>query len=280
MTLFEAVKQGEIKLKEAGIEDAQLDARSLLFYLLDTDMKEYLMRRDEELTPEKSEDYRLLLEKRSEHVPIQYIMGKCEFMGLELTVNSNVLIPRLDTEILVTSALEELSEKDVVLDLCTGSGCVLLSLMKNADISGYGADKSKQALLVARENAIKNHISASWICSDMFEKITGIYDMIVCNPPYIPTSDISDLMPEVRDFEPQAALDGGGDGLDFYRILAKESPNYLKRGGKILCEIGYDQASCVIALFKENGFDNISVIRDLSGHDRVVKAVMVGDKYV
>lgn len=192
-------------------------------------------------------------------------------MGLKFKVNSNVLIPRQDTETLVEEALKVVKPEMKVLDMCTGSGCIIVSIVHNIpEVEGTATDISKQALLVAKENAKLNQVSVTFERSDLFDNVTGTYDVIVSNPPYIRTGEVVKLMPEVQEFEPMEALDGKEDGLYFYRKIIKECKAYLKPGGHILFEIGYDQGEAVSGLLKEAGFKNVTVIKDLAHNDRVV----------
>lgn len=271
MTLEGAVSFGKKILEEAGIVEAALDAWYLLEYVCKIDKSYYYLHNRDEIDDEKLQEYELLVKKRAERVPLQYITGTQEFMGLKFKVNSHVLIPRQDTEILVETALGVVQPEMKVLDLCTGSGCIIISLMHFAqDIIGVGSDISKQSLLVAKENAKANDVEVEWIRSDVFQNISGTFDMIVSNPPYIPTAVIDTLMPEVRDFEPFHALDGLEDGLFFYDKIVKESKEFLNTGGYLIFEIGHDQGEAVSTLMKQAGFEQIRVIRDLSGLNRVV----------
>ncbi len=272
MTFEGALNYGKNLLKAAGIADYQLDAWYLMEYVCKLDKSQYYLRGPEEIEDEKFQEYELLLKKRGERVPLQYITGVQEFMGLNFKVDSHVLIPRQDTETLVEEALKILESGMEVLDLCTGSGCIIISLMKYAEkeIRGTASDISKQALLIAKENAKGNQVEVEWVRSDLFQNITGTYDMIVSNPPYIPTGTIGDLMPEVRDFEPLEALDGAEDGLMFYRKIVQQGRKFLKSNGYLYFEIGYDQGGRVAFLMEEYGFRNVKVIKDLAGHDRVV----------
>ena len=187
-------------------------------------------------------------------------------------VNSNVLIPRQDTETLVEETLKVIEPQMEVLDLCTGSGCILLSILKNAPtVHGTGSDVSKQALLVAKENAKLHNLEADWVRGNLFDNVSGQFDVIVSNPPYIAQAEIPTLMPEVAQFEPMQALDGGVDGLDFYRSITEEAPQYLKENGYLFFEIGWDQGQEVQRLMREAGFSDVAVIKDLAGNDRVVK---------
>ena len=186
-------------------------------------------------------------------------------------MNEHVLIPRFDTEILVEEVMKELHDGFSILDMCTGSGCILLSLLKYSNnCSGVGVDISENALAVAKENQKRLGLDASFVQSDLFEQITGKYDIIVSNPPYIRSDVIPTLMEEVRLHEPVLALDGTEDGLFFYRKIVKESTDYLNGGGWLFFEIGYDQGEAVKKLMEENGFKNVKVVKDYAGLDRVV----------
>lgn len=271
MTYREAIDLGEKILKEAGVVDAKNDAWLLLTMVCKIDRTYYFVHMDEEIDTESMLEFKSVLKKRSERIPLQYITGEQEFMGLNFKVNSNVLVPRQDTECLVEEALKYIRPGMKVLDMCTGSGCIIVSIMKNvANVEGYGADISKQALLVAKENALNNHVPVTFERSDLFENITGKYDVIVSNPPYIRTNEIQGLMPEVSLFEPVEALDGKEDGLFFYRKMVKESKNYLNPNGIILFEIGCDQGADVFNMLIYAGYRNVRVIKDLARNDRVV----------
>ena len=192
-------------------------------------------------------------------------------MGLEFYVDGRVLVPRQDTEILVEEAVKRLGSGQKVLDMCTGSGCILLSILKfMPDCQGTGVDISEAALEVARMNGKRLNIPAVFSKSDLFEQIDGYYDMIVSNPPYIPTSVIGSLEDEVRRFDPALALDGGEDGLDFYRRLIGASRDYLSPGGWLLLEIGHDQREAVLRMMEKAGYKELQAVSDLAGHDRVV----------
>lgn len=272
MTYREAIETGTRILQKENIADAKIDAWYLLQMACKVDRNFYYLHEEDELTAEQQSEYESTVHKRAEHVPLQYIIGEQEFMGLKFKVNSNVLIPRQDTETLVEEALRVAKPGMRVLDLCTGSGCIIISLAKNvADISCTGSDISKQALLVAKENAKANEVEVEWERSDLFENISGTFDLIVSNPPYIPTGEIPGLMPEVRDFEPVDALDGKEDGLYFYRIITEKSPEYLTSDGYLYFEIGYDQGEAVSAMMRQCGYTQVEVIKDLAGNDRVVK---------
>ena len=272
MTYREAVEFGTKCLTDAGVPDAALDAWYLLQMVCKIERSYYYVHGEEDITQDAQKEYELAVQKRAEHIPLQYIIGEQEFMGLRFKVNSNVLIPRQDTETLVEQVLKIVKPGMKVLDLCTGSGCVLISVLKNApELTGMGSDISKTALLVAKENAKLHEVDAEWVRSDLFDNITETFDVIMANPPYIPTGEILSLMPEVRDFEPENALDGGADGLDFYRKIAGQVKDYLNPGGYVYMEIGYDQGEAVSELMRNAGFTEVEVIKDLARNDRVVK---------
>lgn len=272
MTYREAVEFGTKCLADAGVPDAALDAWYLLQMVCKIERSYYYVHGEEDITQDAQKEYEIAVQKRAEHIPLQYIVGEQEFMGLRFKVNSNVLIPRQDTETLVEQVLKIVKPGMKVLDLCTGSGCVLISVLKNApELTGMGSDISKTALLVAKENAKLHEVDAEWVRSDLFDNITETFDVIMANPPYIPTGEILSLMPEVRDFEPENALDGGADGLDFYRKIAGQVKDYLNLGGYVYMEIGYDQGEAVSELMRNAGFTEVEVIKDLARNDRVVK---------
>ena len=274
MTYREAIVSGEKSLCEAGIADARNDAWLLLTMACKIDHTYYYMHIDEEMPEELQHEFEVLIKKRAERVPLQYITGEQEFMGMTFHVNSNVLIPRQDTETLVEEALKVVKPGMKVLDMCTGSGCIPISLkLRNPQIVIEGADISEEALKVAEKNAKKLGVSGKWIQTDMFENITGTFDMITSNPPYIQTKVIEELEAEVRLHDPYEALDGKEDGLYFYRILAEKVPEYLTDGGWLVMEIGYDQSADVEKLLKETGFEQVSTQKDLAGLDRVVCGV-------
>lgn len=276
MTYRSLVTEGGKLLQAAGVPEAELDAWYLLEYLRKergsrSDRQWYLLCREEEADMEEEEGYRELIGRRAKRIPLQQITGEQEFMGFPFLVNEHVLIPRQDTETLVEEAMEKSRKGDRVLDMCTGSGCILLSLLKLVPgLSGTGADISQEALKVAVENGKRLQTEASFLESDLFEKVEGVFDLIVSNPPYIASDEIGTLMEEVRDHEPIGALDGSADGLAFYRRLVQEGKDHLKSGGWMLFEIGCTQAEAVMELLKKGGFQEIYVKKDLAGLDRVV----------
>lgn len=281
MRYRKAYEWGRARLEMAKVPEAALDARLLLEYICNTTRNDLYANSERELSESENDSYEEIIRQRAKRIPLQHLTGEQDFMGLTFMVNDKVLIPRQDTEILVEEALICVEDADSVLDLCTGSGCVLLSVMKyKNNIQGVGTDISQDALSVARANyeRLMSSINgkAEFICSDLFDKVEGQFDVILSNPPYIKTEVIDTLQEEVKDHDPMLALDGGMDGLIFYKRIADEAANYLKNEGKILLEIGHDQAEAVSFILKEAGFTEINVIKDLSGNDRVVK----GKKYV
>lgn len=273
---------GRAKLKEAGIEEADLDAWYLLEFITGVSKASYYGNPKAEVGTEKAEAYEKALEKRTEHIPLQHITGSQYFMGYEFVVNENVLVPRQDTENLVEEAYahikkklkETKGEKIKVLDVCTGSGCIIISLRKLVEeIEGSGVDISDKALEVAKENADRFQVPVTFEKSDLFEKVEDCYDVIVSNPPYIKTAVIEELAEEVRLHDPYIALDGKEDGLYFYRKIINDAKKHLKRGGALFFEIGHDQAEDVSALLLAAGYEKIEVKKDLAGLDRVVSAL-------
>ena len=245
MTYGELYEYGKRTLGEAGVTEAALDARLLLEYICHTDRNELIVHADHNRSGMEEQFYRTVIEKRAERVPLQHITGEQEFMGLSFRVNEHTLIPRQDTEILVEEAMRHLVDGMRILDMCTGSGCILLSLLKYSnECEGIGVDISEKALEVARENAARLQLSAAFLAGDLFAPLESLeaertvrggrhgvlFDMVVANPPYIETGVIAALMPEVRAHEPLAALDGGEDGLSFYRRITTQAPAYMQRG--------------------------------------------------
>lgn len=269
---------GKEQLQKAGITDAELDARLLLEFICHTDRNALYAHGDQEIEDEKMQDFLQLIEKRAVHIPLQHLTGEQNFMGLDFLVNEHVLIPRQDTEILVEEIMRDLHDGIRILDMCTGSGCILLSLLHYSnDCAGVGVDVSEDALAVARQNADRlAEKQAVFIQSDLFEKVEGSFDLIVSNPPYIRSQEIAGLMPEVREHEPHLALDGRDDGLHFYREIIKGAMPHLKRGGQLFFEIGYDQGEAVQALLAANGYTEIAVVKDYAGLDRVVYGTFLG----
>ncbi len=268
---------GVEKLKEAQIKEAELDARLLLEEVCGTNRNDLLVHEKNPVLEENYNCYVNYIEKRSQHIPLQHILGYQEFMGLHFVVTPDVLIPRQDTETLVEEVMRFLHDGMRILDVCTGSGCILLSLLKYSnDCKGTGCDLSEKAVSVAEENARALGISAEFVQSDLFENITGRYEIIVSNPPYIASEEIPALMEEVREHDPLMALDGGKDGLYFYREIIKQAGDYLYPGGMLFFEIGCGQAADVSGYMRQAGYQDITICKDLSGLDRVVSGVYKG----
>ena len=276
MTYRECYEQGCRTLQAAGIEETALDARLLLEAVCGTDRNDLLVHGEQQVAPEAEEKYLNWIRQRAEHIPLQQLTGEQGFMGLTFNVNEHVLIPRQDTEILVEEVLKELHDGMRVLDMCTGSGCILLSLLHYSnDCEGLGVDLSDEALEVAGRNVLKvltpeKAEHAHFLQSDLFEKVEGKFEIIVSNPPYIASAEVEKLMPEVRDHEPRMALDGTEDGLYFYRRIIEEAGKHLVSSGMLFFEIGYDQGQAVSELMRTEGYCEVQVVQDYAGLDRVV----------
>lgn len=276
MTYRECYEQGCRTLQAAGIEETTLDARLLLEAVCGTNRNDLLVHGEQPVEPEAEEKYLNWIRQRAEHIPLQQLTGEQDFMGLTFAVNEHVLIPRQDTEILVEEVLRELHDGMRILDMCTGSGCILLSLLHYSnDCEGLGVDLSAEALEVAGRNVLKvltpeKAEHAHFLQSDLFEKVEGKFEIIVSNPPYIASAEVEKLMPEVRDHEPRMALDGTEDGLLFYRRIIKEAGKHLVNSGMLFFEIGYDQGQAVSELMRTSGYREVQVVQDYAGLDRVV----------
>ena len=277
MTVREAYERGSEVLAKSGIEEAQLDAWYLLEFVTGMSRAVYFADADRKMAEEKEAQYAALIKKRSKRIPLQHLTGVQEFMGLEFQVNEHVLIPRQDTEVLVETALDFLKQRGgknmEILDLCTGSGCILLSLLFHAQqerregsVSGVGADISGDAL---KEGDLFEALGTT----EEVRSETYRFDLIVSNPPYIRSDVIETLKPEVRDHDPYLALDGKEDGLFFYRRIIEASASYLKDGGWLMFEIGSDQGDAVSGMMQAAGFQSVSVKKDLAGLDRVVSGM-------
>lgn len=278
MTRREALRAATETLTKAGIEQAQLDAALMLFHVTGLTRQELLFDGDLPLAAECEQRYFYLILERAKHIPLQYLTGEQEFMGLTFQVSPAVLIPRQDTECLVEEVLRVCAGKRV-LDLCTGSGCIAISVAKlGAPAYVQATDLSEGALAVAKENALELHADVEFYRGNLYEAVRGRFDIIVSNPPYIASAEIESLMPEVRVHEPRMALDGKEDGLSFYRRIITGAGEYLVPGGRIFFEIGFDQAMAVSELLHENGFQDIHVKKDYAGLDRVVFADWIGVK--
>ena len=276
LTYYEVYREGAARLGEADIEEAELDARLLLEFVCGTDRNTLLVHGERDVSEEEYGRYCGLIERRAVHVPLQHLTGEQDFMGLTFLVNKDVLVPRQDTEVLVEEAMQHLHDGMRILDLCTGSGCILLSLLHYSnDCEGVGVDLSARALSVAGKNyeiqrTQRPDMKARFLEGNLFEGLEDRFDMIVSNPPYIKTDVIDTLMPEVREYEPVMALDGGTDGLAFYRRIAGDAGAYLNGGGMLFFEIGCEQAADVCKIMEAAGFREVEVVKDFAGLDRVV----------
>ena len=283
-TFHELLTQGTQLLMNAGIEEARLDAWLLLEYTADISRAWYYAHPEAEVNEEIVSEYLSLCQKRAEHIPLQHLTHQACFMGYDFYVDERVLVPRQDTEVLAEEALQQLRNmrNPRILDMCTGSGCLLLSLlMELPDATGTGVDISAAALAVAERNR-KNLelekravlVQSDTFSGDYFQKNSGNisleYDMLISNPPYIPTEEIGKLMEEVRFHDPLLALDGREDGLYFYRRITEQAGKYLKPGGWLMYEIGCEQGADVSAIMQGEGFTEVAVKKDLAGLDRVV----------
>jgi protein-(glutamine-N5) methyltransferase, release factor-specific len=272
-SLKELLADGTKMLTQAGIDEAELDARYILEYITGLNSAQYFIHSEDIIEKNKAEEFFRLIERRSKRIPLSYVIGTRDFFGLTFKVDENVLIPEQETELLVEEVIKH-SEGKSVLDMCTGSGCIAISIALFGKPSKVAAsDISEKALEVARENAksLKSG-EISFIQGDMFENVTDKFDIIVSNPPYIETGEIDELMPEVRDYIPRLALDGDIDGLKFYRIISKEAVKKLNKNGRIFYEIGYNQSRAVASILLENGFTDVKIMKDYSGLDRIVMA--------
>lgn len=268
------INKAQNTLEAAGIADSQVDSWLLAEFVFGITRAKYYANMQMTVDGKSAEKYNELVNQRAGHIPLQHLVGTQEFMGLTFKVNENVLIPRQDTELLVENVADCLGNGErTVLDMCTGSGCIAVSIDRSSKDSKVTAvDISEKALEVAQENNRFNNANVTFIQSDLFTNVTGRYDIIVSNPPYIRTDEIPKLMEEVKSHEPVMALDGMEDGLYFYKKICNEASDYLNDNGKIFFEIGYDQGDDVSEILRQNRFCNIEVLKDLSGNDRVVIA--------
>ncbi len=276
LTYRQMCHNGAAILADAGITDAEYDSFALLEYITGMDRTAYILNGSKSVPKDIAERYDAVIDRRSSHIPLQHITGQAWFYGRSFNVNSDVLVPRQDTEVLVSEALKVINAKDSVLDMCTGSGCIIITLALEKKLGrALGADISEAALKVASGNREKlGADDVTFVKSNIFSDINvndeELFDVIVSNPPYIATGEIETLTEEVRIHDPYIALDGLEDGLHFYREITQQSLNYIKSGGWLLYEIGCTQAHDVSDIMSEYGYSNIKVIKDLAGLDRVV----------
>lgn len=276
LTYRQMCHNGAAILADAGITDAEYDSFALLEYITGMDRTAYILNGSKSVPEDITERYDAVIDRRSSHIPLQHITGQAWFYGRSFNVNSDVLVPRQDTEVLVSEALKVINAKDSVLDMCTGSGCIIITIALEKKLGrALGADISEAALKVASGNREKlGADDVTFVKSNIFSDINvnddELFDVIVSNPPYIATGEIETLTEEVRIHDPYIALDGLEDGLHFYREITQQSMNYIKSGGWLLYEIGCTQAHDVSDIMSEYGYSNIKVIKDLAGLDRVV----------
>ena len=270
MQIKELLKKGIEELED--VDEASLKVRMLLANLLEKNKEYLIIHSNDEIIGKVKRDFFYGIDRLKEGEPIQYIIKKAEFYGLDFFVTRDVLIPQPDTEILVEEIIEKYSEKKEILDLCTGSGVIAISLKKNLQYSKiFASDISKKAIVVAKKNAVKNEADIIFIESDLFENIYKKFDLIVSNPPYIEREFLKKLPIEVKH-EPVLALDGGKDGLDFYRRIAKEAKQHLKNEGVLALEIGFDQREAVTKLLYQEDYKEVYCKKDFGGNDRIVVA--------
>lgn len=278
MKIFDALNFG-IQYLKSRVSEPRLEAEGLLSFALGVKREYIIVNRDKEISEDIFERYKSLLDLRISGMPYQYIVGKKHFMGLIFKVSPKVLIPRNDTEILVEEVLKRLKKSDVVLDIGTGSGAIAVSIAKYKDVKVYALDISDDALSVARDNAYENGVldKIVFLKSDLFSSVPKDvkFDVIVSNPPYIRSGDIDKLQEEVKK-EPKIALDGGEDGLLFYRNIVRDSKGCIKKGGIIAFEVGYDEAFDVSQILLDGGYGDIEIVKDLQGIDRVVLGRWLG----
>ena len=277
MKYWEILEKGKKALDNAGIDSSDTDAFILFEYISVMSRAEYLLKRLEEAPKNLSTAFSDCIAKRAAGRPVQYITGHACFMGLDFFVNEHVLIPRFDTEILAEKVLSEIPGSGTVgiLDMCTGSGCLAVSLAvlgrkEGRILNMTASDISEQAVSVAEKNARANKAPIRFVSGDLFENIEGTFDIIVSNPPYIRTSDIERLDREVKNHEPRMALDGDADGLLFYRRITEGSAEHINNKGLLFFEIGYDQGKDVECIMKNAGYKDIRIEKDLAGLDRVI----------
>lgn len=271
MMIVEAVQDGRGRLEKAGVTSARLDADLLMAETLGVGRAYVMAHAEQELTKQEAGAYRAILARREQREPLSHITGTREFWSLPFRVSNQVLDPRPDSETLVEAVLDSLEGREGrlrILDLGTGSGCLLLSLLNELpNASGTGVDISEAALAIARENAAMLGLESrtAFVQSDWTAEVKGRFDLIVSNPPYIPTAELADLMPEVRDHEPFQALWGGPDGMASYRRLAGSLPQFLKQGGAVFLEIGRGQEATVQSIFSQAGWQPSGEYTDLAG---------------
>lgn len=272
-TAAQAMAAAAARLRAAGVPDPARDARLLLAHAAAVDAARVTLIAPEEIAPEIAERYERLVALRAVRVPVSQLIGRRAFYGRDFAVSRDVLDPRPETETLIEAALAEGFER--VLDLGTGSGCILVSLLaERAQARGLGVDLSEAACLQASANALRHEVAerAEILCSDWFDKVEGRFDLIVSNPPYLAADEMQDVAPELREHEPRMALTDEQDGLSVYRIIAHQAQGYLTAEGRVLVEIGWQQGDAVAEIFRQAGWGAVQLLRDLDGRARVICA--------
>lgn len=306
--LKDVLDELKLKFRKKDIDTFLLDAQLIIMDVMDISRAQLLASSDMKISEEQYDKISAMAQLRLKYMPMQYILGHCEFMGIEFYVNEHTLIPRGDTEILVEQAIATINysgfnygpqetnagtnvagydffarkicsdfglqdeNKCSVLDIGTGSGAIAVSIAKYTDAEVTAVDISEKALEIAEKNAEYNNVSVKFIKSDLFENIEGRFDIIVSNPPYIETDVITTLEPQVKDYEPHSALDGGEDGLYFYKKIVQNCHKYLNDGGYLMFEIGYNQGKALVQILENADFSDIEIKKDLAGLDRLVIA--------
>ena len=277
MTAAEAMSAAVARLRAAGVPDPARDARLLLAHAAQVDAARVTLIAPEDIAPEIEERYEHLIALRAVRVPVSQLIGAREFYGRRFEISNLVLDPRPETETLIEVALSQ--PFDSVLDLGTGSGCILVTLLAERETAkGTGIDLSEDACLQASANAVLHKVAqrADFLLSDWFAEVDGRFDLIVSNPPYLAASEMTQVQPELRDHEPRNALTDEADGLSAYRTIAAEAQGYLTAEGRVIVEIGWQQGPAVSALFSDQGWGEVAILHDLNGHDRVVLASKPG----
>jgi len=275
--LKDVLKNAKLLLKNKGIDTYSIDSEVLLMHTIGFNKVELFTKDDYLLKDEEIKKYNELISKRILFEPVQYLTGKCEFMSIDFVVNKNTLIPRPDTEIVVENAIEFINKNNYknIIDIGTGCGAIAISIAKYCSNTAVTAvDISEYALDTAKQNALNNNVydKIKFVKSNIFSNINDKYDVIISNPPYIESNIVQTLEPQVKNFEPIVALDGGKDGLYFYNKISNNAYKYIKNGGMIFFEIGYNQANSVFNILAKNNFKDIKIIKDLSDNNRVVFA--------
>ena len=273
-TIAETLKRASENLRASSVQNDLLDAQTLLAHALGKDRTYLIVNFNQQLSEDERSNYQALIARRASGEPLQYITGHQEFFGLEFEVTPDVLIPRPETELLVEEVVRlSQSPQPVILDLCTGSGCIAIALAREIDGARViASDISPAALRVAKRNAARYNLAVAFAASDLLEAFDGqpLADFITCNPPYVATYELATLQREVRDWEPRVALTDSGDGLSFYQRLLVDAPSRLRPGGHLLCELGYTQSEAITAMADQTVWERPHLLDDLQGIPRTL----------